>query len=126
MKYIKKFEDVNKKLYPFDDFTPFINWFGVMYEDVMKNEGWLISDSSFDSSNFIRPVFQGKLLGGYWQVQRNDEDEIIETDIVAEKLAKKHGLLLDNDGVVVGYNDVSFIEHPEELVIYKDYSKYNI
>ena len=129
MKYIKTFEDSfyndDKKLYPFEILTPFINWFGNVNRDIMKKEGWIISYSDFDSSNFSLPKFNFNKVSGYWQVQRNDDDDIIEDDIAAEKLAKEHGLLMDDEGVVIGYNDISFIDYPEELEKYENINKYN-
>ena len=127
MKYIKTFESVNKIVYPFQDITPFINWFVNVHKDVIKKEGWLISYSFFNSKDFTLPKFNdNNKANGYWQIQRNDEDEIIENDLVAEELAKKYKLLLNSEGVVIGYNDVSFIDHPEELKYYKNINKYNI
>ena len=126
VKLNKKFEDVGREIYPFGDITPFINWFVDLNDDKMKEEGWLISDSDFGSSHFIRPRFNGIALGGYWQIQKDDEDGILYSDEDAEKSAKDLGLLLDDEGVVIGYNGVSFLEHPEELEVYKNANKYNL
>ena len=130
MKYIKtfeKFDDKVKKLYSFEDLKHFIDWFVNVHEDTIKKEGWLISYSFFNSKDFTLPKFNdNNKANGYWQIQRNDEDEIIENDLVAEELAKKYKLLLNSEGVVIGYNDVSFIDHPEELKYYKNINKYNI
>lgn len=124
MKYIKKYESI--LYYNVDLFEPFIDWFYSIYSDKMKDEGWLISYAYGLSipDEYIVPY--KNRFGDFWQIERNDDDNLISNDIEAEKCAKKYGLLIDDYGVVIGYNGVSFLEHPEELEFYKSVKKYNL
>jgi hypothetical protein len=106
------------KIYPFKEITPFIEWFNNTYSVQMKKEGWFIAMSDFSSRKYKD--------GDFWQVERNDEDEIIEDDIIACDLAEKYGLIIDDEGVVIGFNGVSFLDHPESLDFYKHMNKYNL
>ena len=92
----------------------------------MTDEGWLISYASgLDIPTKFNVPYSNR-IGNFWQVQRNDDDDILEDDLKAEKLAKKNGLMIDDYGVVIGYNGISYLEHPEELDFYKNIQKYNL
>jgi hypothetical protein len=121
----KIFEN-NKPDYPDVLLVPFINWFYDNYGDRMEDEGWLILYASGLDMPFDSAVLYSNTVGDFWQVQRNDDSDLIENDIEAVKLAKKSGLILDNYGIIIGYNGVSFLEHPEELEIYKNVKTYNL
>jgi len=128
MKYIKKYENIkdNKKIYPIDLFQPFIEWFCNLYDDIMKKEGWLISHASgLNIPNEYNVPYTNK-YGDYWQIQKDDDSILIKDDIEAEKYAKNCGLLIDDYGIIIGYNNVSFLEHPENLEFYKNSNKFNI
>lgn len=125
MRYIKKFESIC--YYDADVIRPFISWFYDNFEDRMENEGWLIfylDHYTIDNMKNYRPYHNIK--GNFWQVQKNDDYDILEDDIEAEEYAKKCGLMLDSYGIVIGYDNVSFFEHPEELDVYKNIEKYNL
>jgi len=126
MKYIKQFEAVNKR-YNTDEFFPFVTWFNNLHKDEMKEEGWLIVNAGcINIPKYIDTEYYCDKNNDYWQIQRNDEDEILKSDIEAEELAKKKGLMIDDYGVLIGYNGVSFFKHPEELEVYKNANKYNL
>lgn len=126
MRYIKKFEEV-KPMYSKDKFFPFVTWFNNIHRSEMNKEGWLIVNAGYlDIPEYIDTEYYPYRNGDYWQIQRNDEAEILQDDHEAEELAKKKGLLIDEYGVLIGYNGVSFIKHPEELEVYKNINKYNI
>ena len=125
MKYIKTykiFERIHKisqpakKIYPLKDIEPFINWFNSMYGKLAERQGWSVYSSDTSMTSWKYPV---------WQVEKNDDTDILKDDTESDNLAKKLGLMLDDMGVVIGYNGVSFIEHPEELEQYKNITKYN-
>jgi len=128
MKYIKTFEDniKNKPIYSVDLIHPFINYFYNMYEIKMEEEGWFVSYASGMSIPIGYDVPYSNRVGSFWQVQKDDNSDLIENDIEAEKIAKSCGLMLDDYGVVIGYNGVSFLEHPEELEVYNNINKYNL
>jgi len=125
MKYIKKFEMKNdKKYYPFHDIAYFVDWFEKKYIEEMV--GWNIYNSDFISKKWYSDN------DCFWQIQMNDEneDEFFESDEDAIIVAKKLGLMIDKEGVVVGYNGDLFIENdvPNSniLDIYKNMIKYNL
>ena len=115
---ITNFNSFDKKLiYSVDKLMPFIDWFNSVYSKRMKEEGWLISYSQgLKVPDNCYTEYINK-FGDFWQIQRNDEDAIIEDDLLAEELAKKAGLLVDDYGIVIGYENVSFIKNPEQLDI---------
>lgn len=115
-----------KHTYSADILEPFINWFYDTYKNKMRKEGWLISYASgLEIPKNIETQYWNK-IGDFWQVQKDDNADILEDDIEAEKLARTTGLLFDNYGIVIGYNGISFLEHPEEIDYYKDMKKYNL
>lgn len=113
--YSKKNND--KKYYPLKDIEIFINWFNSVYGDLIESQGWSIYSSNTCMTSWKYPV---------WEVEKDDDANILATDSQAVNLAKEIGLMLDDMGVVIGYNGVSFIEHPEELEVYKNVRKYNL
>lgn len=127
MKYIKRFENTtNKKIiYPYTQIRYFIDWFQNFYYKTTEKQGWSIfdSDSSQPQEKYISD--SGKYQN-FWQIEAIDELEILKSDLDADKLAIKMGLMIDEYGVVIGYNDVSFLEHPEAIDIYRDQQKYNL
>ena len=117
----------NKK--PFYDpieIKHFIDWFVDANKDKMEEEGWLISYASLDIPSYYNNLQYSNHRGEFWQIQKDDESEILETDGDAERIAKKHRIMFDEYGIVIGYDDISFFEHPESLNIYKDIRKYNL
>ena len=113
-------DEENKLLYPFDKISKFVNWFQEEYGDYASKQGWAIFDSDTELPNVkyrSERIFGGKVLTGYyWQVQRldnPDEDESLfgklKNDYQADELAKKLGLMLDEFGVVIGWEGQLFI-----------------
>jgi len=127
MKYIKKFEHTleNKPYYSVELFAPFINWFYDNFHTQMEDEGWFISYSSAMNITDKYNVSYSNKVGDFWQVQKDDTSDLID-DMEAEQYAKKYGLLIDDYGVVIGYNNVSFLEHPDNAELYKNLNKYNL
>lgn len=117
---------VNKKgeiriLYPYDKIKKFVDWFQEEYKDYTQKQGWAIFDSDTEHPNEkyqSQRMFNGKLLSGYyWQVQKLDspgEGEALfgelENDYKADNLAIKLGLMIDEYGVVYGWNGQSFLD----------------
>ena len=131
MKHLKLFEayidkdgelkDFNSKIeYPFDKIGKFVGWFIDEYGDYPEKQGWtifhsdtLIPDEKYHSDRIWKDIN----VGGYWQVQRLDfpgEGEALigrlDNDDSADDLAKKMGLMVDEYGVVYGWNGQSFLE----------------
>jgi len=122
MKHLKS----SKYTYSADKLSPFIDWFYNTYKDKMNEEGWIISYAqALDIPNTYKTEYWNR-SDDFWQIQKNDQYDILEDDMAAEKLAKNLGLYIDDYGIVIGYNGVSFLEHPEEIEIYKDIKKYNL
>ena len=91
----------------------------------MEDEGWFISYSSAMNITDKYNVSYSNKVGDFWQVQKDDTSDLID-DMEAEQYAKKYGLLIDDYGVVIGYNNVSFLEHPDNAELYKNLNKYNL
>ena len=113
-------DEDEKILYPFDKISKFVNWFQEEYGDYTTKQGWGIFDSDTEAPNVkyrSERTFGGKVLNGYyWQVQRldnPDEGEALlgklKNDYQADELAKKLGLMLDEFGVVIGWQGQLFI-----------------
>ena len=127
MRYIKTYkifessENDAKKYYPLKELEPFINWFNSMYGKLAERQGWSIYSSDTSTTSWKYPV---------WQVEKNDDAEILKDDSEADNLAKELGLMLDDMGVVIGYNNHLFMKNgeldAEVLDIYKNSNKFNI
>lgn len=105
-----------KILYPHEKISKFVNWFQSEYGDYAAKQGWGIFDSDtelphtkykFEPSNKWMAVFQ---------IQRIDnpgEGEALfgrlKNDYNADDLARKLGLMVDEYGVVIGWDGELFI-----------------
>ena len=116
-------EELNEKIiYPFDKIGKLVSWFNDEYGDYPNKQGWAIFDSDTELPNekyhSVRN-YKGKTLNGYyWQVQRLDNPEEGEAlfgrlynDFDADRMARKLGLMVDEFGVIYGYDGVSFLEN---------------
>lgn len=112
----------NKIIYPFDKIEKFVKWFNDEYGDYSNKQGWAIFDSDTELPNekyhSVRN-YRGKILNGYyWQIQRldnPDENEALfgklSNDLDADRMARKIGIMVDEFGVIYGYDGVSFLEN---------------
>jgi hypothetical protein len=109
-----------KLFYDFDKIKKFIVWFQTEYGDYASKQGWAVFDSDTEEPNekyHSERTLKGKKLNGYyWQVQRLDspsDDEALfgklRNDYKAEDLARKLGLMVDEYGVVYGFDGQSFL-----------------
>lgn len=124
MKYLKKFE--NQSIYPEMEF--FIGWFDLIHQEIYKKEGWTIffTDNVYEIETIDDP-------NDFF----NDDDLDIETPTIKDAVAsaKKLGLIVGewkkipsnsnlnswkSTNVILGYNGISFIDHPEELYKYEE------
>jgi hypothetical protein len=116
-------KDNSKKIiYPFDKIEKFVKWFNDEYGDYSNKQGWAIFDSDTELPNekyhSVRN-YRGKILNGYyWQIQRldnPDENEALfgklSNDLNADRMARKIGIMVDEFGVIYGYDGVSFLEN---------------
>lgn len=115
-------KDFNDKIfYDFDKIKKFVDWFQSEYSDYANKQGWAIFDSDTEIPNekyYSERTYMGKRLSGYyWQVQRLDnpaDDEALfgklGSDLIADNLARKLGLMVDEYGVVYGWKGQSFLE----------------
>lgn len=134
MKYLNTYKLFEKKtlVYNYKKFEPFILEFNKVFGEKMKNEGWRIVLEKFLGDYTISLEYD--IVNNYiWQPQKNDQDSIIEDDLQAYELAIQSGLLIDNYGIIIGFNDTSFVEHPEEIIyttkklyLIKDLNKFNL
>ena len=113
-------KDFDKKIYDFDKIGKLVDWFKNEYEDYSIKQGWSIFDSDDEAPNekydSIRILNDKEMSGYYWQVQRLDDPEDnealfgkLKSDEQAYDLARKTGLMVDEYGVVYGWDGKSFI-----------------
>ena len=104
LKYLNEWNniDFNKNYlpYPTDEMIPFIQWYDIVYDHKMKNEGWfiLLSDAEHGYKKYGTT---------FWAIEKNDDANIIENDLIAEELAKKTGLMVE-EGIIIGYDGIIF------------------
>lgn len=117
MKYILKFdgfalnEDTAKIFYPFKTIKHFIEWFNEEYKGYAEAQGWSIFDSDTNAPN-KKYVSNGN----YWQIQKLDAPGAgealignLSSDDDADIMAKKLGLMIDEYGVIYGWEGTSFL-----------------
>ena len=115
MRYLKKYEGIMD--YPWVAMEFFIGWFDIVHHEIYKKEGWAIffSDKVYEIETIDDP-------NDFF----DDDDLDIETPTIEEAVAsaKKLGLMIGEwkklPYVVMGYNEISFIDHPEELYKYEE------
>lgn len=106
----------NKITYPYQEIENYVSFFNNAMEDIMENEGWGIfsSGTSYPDERYEST----DKYGDYWQVQRIDhyEDEhgkptfpILKDDSEAWDLARSHGFILDEDGILIGFKNKNFL-----------------
>jgi hypothetical protein len=120
IKRILREEYDDKIIYPFDKIEKFVKWFNDEYGDYSNKQGWAIFDSDTEIPNkkyhSIRNYKGKKLNGYYWQIQRldnPDENEALfgklPNDLEADRMARKIGIMVDEYGVVIGWDGQLFI-----------------
>ena len=109
-------DEENKILYPYKKIARFVEWFQEANGDYMAKQAWGI----FDSDSFqphIKYKFEPSIeYGTVFQDERLDSPEEgealfgqLKNDFQAEEMAKKLGLMLDEFGVVIGWDGELFI-----------------
>lgn len=103
----------NKIIYPYNEMESFINWFNKNYYKIAEEQGWGIfdSDTEVPTKEYIS---NDSYRGAFWQIQQYD-DLLLNSDTEAEELARSMGLMIDEYGLIIGFDGISFIEHPEFL-----------
>lgn len=109
-------DEDSKIIYPYSKIAKFVTWFDKEYGDYAKKQGWFIVTSDTDTAKLKYKPEEGNKYNLFFQVQRIDdpmEGEALmgklKSDLVADELAKKLGLVLDKYGVVIGWEDQIFI-----------------
>ena len=105
-----------KIIYPYKKIAKFVNWFDKEYGDYAQKQGWFIVTSDTDTPKVRYKPEEGNKYNLFFQVQRIDdpmEGEALfgklKSDLVADELAKKLGIELDEFGVVIGWKGESFL-----------------
>jgi len=105
----------NKIIYPYDEMKSFINWFNKNYYKIAEEQGWGIFSSDTETPEKEYISNDSSLYGRcFWQIQHYD-DLLLNSDTEADELARSMGLMIDEYGLIIGFDGVSFIEHPEFL-----------
>lgn len=103
----------NKIIYPYNEMESFINWFNKNYYKIAEEQGWGIFDSDTEVPT-KKYISNDSYRGAFWQIQHYD-DLLLNSDTEADELARSMGLMIDEYGLIIGFDGVSFIEHPEFL-----------
>lgn len=113
-------DEESKIVYPHKKIGKFVDWFQKEYGDYASKQGWAIFDSDTELPNTKYKSESGNKFHSYYQVQRLDSPEEgealfgkLKNDHQADVLAKKLGLVLDEFGVVIGWNGENFITESE-------------
>lgn len=113
-KMIRNLLKENKTVYPYQKIRKFVDWFSSEYGDYMNKQGWAIFSADPEVTKYDTSD------GLFWQVQVIDDPEEfydsegnaligISTDQEAWDRAAKLGIMLDEYGIIIGYNGNLFI-----------------
>jgi hypothetical protein len=109
-------DEDSKIVYPYKKIAKFLDWYEQEWGQYAKEQGWFIVTSDTDVPKVKYKPEEGNKYNLFFQVQRIDdpmEGEAkfgrLKSDMVADELAKKTGLMLDEYGVVIGWNGESFL-----------------
>jgi hypothetical protein len=109
-------DEESKIVYPYKRIAKFVNWFDKEYGDYAQKQGWFIVTSDTEVPKIRYKPEDGNKFNLFFQVQRIDdpmEGEALfgklKNDHEADELAKKLGLVLDEHGVVIGWDNEIFI-----------------
>lgn len=109
-------DEESKIIYPYKRISKFVNWFDKEYGDYAQKQGWFIVTSDTEVPKIRYKPEDGNKFNLFFQVQRIDdpmEGEALfgklKNDHEADELAKKLGLVLDEHGVVIGWDNEIFI-----------------
>ena len=109
-------DDDSKIVYPYARIAKFVTWFDKEFGDYAAKQGWFIVSSDSDIPKIRYKPEDGNKFNLFFQVQRIDdpmEGEALfgklKNDHEADELAKKLGLVLDEHGVVIGWDNEIFI-----------------
>lgn len=116
-------DEESKIEYPYKSVAKFLNWFEKEYGDYVKKQGWFVVTSDTDVPKTKYKPEKGNKYNLFFQVQRIDdpmEGEALfgklKNDHQADELAKKIGLMLDEFGVVIGWDGESFLPQKGEQI----------
>ena len=109
-------DEESKIVYPYKRIAKFLDWFEKEWGDYAKKQGWFVVTSDTDVPKIKYKPEEGNKSNLFFQVQRIDdpmEGEALlgklKSDMEADEMAKKIGLVLDKFGVVIGWEDQIFI-----------------
>ena len=111
---LKGFFNLSGNLYyPYNELKPYIDEFQNRYSDYTEKQGWGIFDSDTERANdkYQKVVDNtGRIVYNfnYWDIEKFDDGEL-EKDIDAIELAKEMGIIVDEYGVIQGFNDVNLV-----------------
>jgi len=106
----------DKIIYPYKKISKFVDWFQKEYGDYTTKQGWAIFDSDTELPRIKYNYEPDNKWKSVFQVQRLDNPQEgealmgqLKDDSQADELAKKLGLMLDEFGVVIGWDNQLFI-----------------
>ena len=109
-------DEDSKILYPYKKISNFVNWFQSEYGDYAAKQGWGVFSSDTDITHTKYKFEPSNKYMNVFQVEKLDSPEEgealignLESDYDAEELAKKLGLMLDEYGVVIGWDGDLFL-----------------
>lgn len=110
-------DEDNKITYPYKKIAKFLKWYEQEWGSYAEEQGWFIVTSDTDTPKIKYKAEEGNKYNLFFQVQRIDdpmEGEAkfgrLKNDSEADELAKKTGLMLDEFGVVIGWEGESFLD----------------
>lgn len=110
-------DEETKILYPYNKIGKLVDWFQSEYGDYAEKQGWSIFDSDTEVPHIKYKFEPSNKNKSVYQVQRFDDPEEgqalfgrLKNDYEADDLARKLGLMVDEYGVVIGWDGQSFLE----------------
>ena len=110
-------DEESKILYPYKKIGKFVDWFQEEYGDYATKQGWGIFDSDTEVPHIKYKFEPSNKNMSVYQVQRFDDPEEgqaqfgkLKDDYQADDLARKLGVMVDEYGVVTGWDGQSFLE----------------
>ncbi|MEK6828580.1 MAG: GNAT family N-acetyltransferase [Nanoarchaeota archaeon] len=118
--------DFDKRFtYPYEEIWNQIKHYVIDNEKRWKQFGWIISDADYPSDKYKSYNEHGTFLkvekiddfAGGWDLPILD---ILNSDEDAYERAKKEGFIVDENGIVIGFNGVNFVDQVNEDIELQD------
>lgn len=121
---LKKFSFNDSLYYPYNELKPYVDQFQKKYSDYVESQGWAIFDSDTEVPNVkydinirknMKEYQQKSALTNlrynlnYWDIEKLDDMQLFKYDIDVYSTARKMGIIVDEYGVIQGFNGKNLV-----------------